>query len=189
LRVAKGKGKRVILVSVLLVIVTSGVLYLDFKTNQIMKQNSGEIVEVLTPQDIERPEKALAQEVTNEPAGFIVQAEGSNISDYDSNLSSGQDISPASPTQKPALETSSSKGDSAENNTVNIATEDATLIEKAKAYKLASSKLSVKEINALIQWSQGGFTETEKESAKSLFYSRFTEEEQQWILGLFKKYN
>lgn len=79
-------------------------------------------------------------------------------------------------------------GQEAKAQEVKVDAEAATLAEKAKAYKLASSKLSAKEINALIQWSQGGFIQEEKESAKSLFYSRFTAEEQQWILGLFRKY-
>ena len=53
---------------------------------------------------------------------------------------------------------------------------------------LAMSRLSASQISRLIDISAGGFTPTEKQEAKEMFYSNFTDAEQDWILGIYEKY-
>jgi protein-tyrosine phosphatase len=60
--------------------------------------------------------------------------------------------------------------------------------DKAKAMDLALSKLSVDQVNQLIQMAAGGFNPEEKQIAKDMFYSNFTPDEQAWILEMYAKY-
>lgn len=60
--------------------------------------------------------------------------------------------------------------------------------DKAKALELAISKLTVEQINRLIELAAGGFEPEEKLEAKEMFYNNFTEEEQTWILDMYVKY-
>lgn len=189
MRGVNGKRKWVLLLAAVCLVLVAGVVYVDLKTDQMMGLASGEIIEVLEPHVIDIPEETEPEKVTEVTDLSEYDTEGVTPSDGQAVSSGDQTKLPAAAPQKPASESSSNGTNQVPENTTDISAEEATLIEKAQAYKLASSKLSAKEINALIQWSQGGFSEKEKESAKSLFYSRFSEEEQQWILGLFKKYN
>jgi len=189
LRGANDKKKWVLLLAAVCLVLVAGVVYVDYKTDQMMGLASGEIIEVLEPHVIEIPVETESEKVAEVTDLTENDTEGATPSDGEAVSSDNQTKLPAAAPQKPAPESSNNVTEQATENTTDISAEEATLFEKAQAYKLASSKLSAKEINALIQWSQDGFNETEKESAKSLFYSRFSEEEQQWILGLFKKYN
>lgn len=60
--------------------------------------------------------------------------------------------------------------------------------DKKVALDLAMSRLSGSQISRLIDISSGGFTPTEKQEAKEMFYSNFTAAEQDWILGIYEKY-
>ncbi len=60
--------------------------------------------------------------------------------------------------------------------------------DKSEALKLAMSKLTALQISRLIEISSGGFTASEKQEAKDMFYSNFTSEEQNWILGVYQRY-
>lgn len=186
---ANGKKKWAVIVASLSLVIFAGVLYVDYKTDQLMDLASGEIIEVLEPHIIDIPVETVSEKATEMPDLSEHDIEGLTPSDGQELSSAEQEKIPAKSPPISASTPSNSETELASENAADISTEEATLFEKAQAYKLASSKLSAKEINALMQWSQDGFTETEKESAKSLFYSRFSEEEQQWILGLFKKYN
>ena len=185
MRVAKLKKTLILLTASLLITIIVTVIYLDYKTDQLMTLASGEIVEVLEPQAVELPKLDEA----NEAASPQSEATGTSGTTEPETQAASRPEQNVSQTASPTKQSANTVDKNPSNTVTTVETKDATLLEKAKAYKLASSKLSAKEINALMQWSQGGLTETEKESAKSLFYSRFSEEEQQWILGLFKKYN
>jgi len=185
MRVAKSKKNWMLLTASLLITIIVTVIYLDYKTDQMMTLASGKIVEALAPQTALLPKVDEATEAVS-PQSEAAGASGTTQSDTQAASRPEQNISQ---TVSPVKQSANTEIKNPSSTVTMVETKDATLLEKAKAYKLASSKLSEKEINALMQWSQGGLTETEKESAKSLFYSRFSEEEQQWILGLFKKYN
>ena len=60
--------------------------------------------------------------------------------------------------------------------------------DKSEALKLAMSKLTALQISRLIEISSGGFTASERQEAKDMFYSNFTNEEQNWILGVYQRY-
>lgn len=60
--------------------------------------------------------------------------------------------------------------------------------DKAQALELAISKLTVDQINRLIELAAGGFEPEEKAEAKEMFYNNFTPEEQEWILEMYVKY-
>lgn len=60
--------------------------------------------------------------------------------------------------------------------------------DKAKAMALALSRLTASQISRLITISKDGFIAEERKEAKEMFYSNFTEAEQEWILGLYSKY-
>lgn len=60
--------------------------------------------------------------------------------------------------------------------------------DKKIALDLAMSRLSGSQISRLIDISADGFTPTEKQEAKEMFYSNFTDAEQDWILGIYEKY-
>lgn len=178
-----------------LLLIIAGVKFLDYKTNQMLALASPDIVGILETETDPIAETGQPDlEIDNE-SDSVTGDEEEPESDTSPPVKAPVTGSPATseaggtPIQSAPA---SSKADIKEQDPVaqevTVDTQAATLAEKAKAYKLASSKLSAKEINALIQWSQGGFTQEERESAKALFYSRFTAEEQQWILGLFRKY-
>ena len=135
-----------------------------------------------------RPYVGVPSPSANAPVGESAHAE--NIKPGTTNYEGTAAKTPQSPvkTEDSPVPEKAVTAEPAETEVVSVNPEAATLSEKAKAYKLASSKLSAGEISSLIKWSQGGFTQEEKEKAKALFYSRFTAEEQQWILGLFRKY-
>jgi len=60
--------------------------------------------------------------------------------------------------------------------------------DKKIAMDLALSRLTAHQISRLIDISSGGFSPEEKKEAKEMFYSNFTAEEQEWILGIYTKY-
>lgn len=60
--------------------------------------------------------------------------------------------------------------------------------DKAKALDLALSKLTVDQVNSLIDMAAGGFDPEERQIAKAMFYSNFTAEEQTWILEMYAQY-
>lgn len=187
-----------------ILLIIAAILFLNYKTDQMMALASPELVGILeSEQDVIVVSDATGLEPENESqieAGVTAQGTGTSPSAPKAPVNVGGNISQQTSKAGGTAASSGSSGSGtvvqtgdgqtqeAKTQEVKVDAEAATLAEKAKAYKLASSKLSAKEINALIQWSQGGFTQEEKESAKSLFYSRFTAEEQQWILGLFRKY-
>lgn len=205
MRDVKGRRPWLAAFAAAILLIIAGVLYLNYMTDQMMALASPELVDILeSKEDVivvsEAPEAELENESQTE-AGVTAQGtEASPRANAPENggASEGPKAggAAASGTSEPSgtavqagnAGAQDTAGQEAKAQEVKVDAEAATLAEKAKAYKLASSKLSAKEINALIQWSQGGFTQEEKESAKSLFYSRFTAEEQQWILGLFRKY-
>ncbi len=67
-------------------------------------------------------------------------------------------------------------------------TENSFTSDKAKAMALATKKLTAAQIIDLMDMAEGGFTKVEKAKAKEMFYSNFTEEEQTWILDVYKKH-
>ena len=190
-------------------IIFAGVRYFDYKTNQLMAQASPGVVrmlEVESASDSERVSGDAAGETRTEAESESLEGVGlpspsaeaavresertGNVKPASSSSESTADMMSQSPVKAEdrAVAEKAVTPEPAQTEAVSVNPEAASLSEKAKAYKLAASKLSAGEINSLIQWSQGGFTQDEKEKAKALFYSRFTAEEQQWILGLFKKY-
>jgi len=185
MRVVKSKKTWMLLTASILITIIVTVIYLDYKTDQMMTLASSKIVEVLAPQAALLPKVDEATEAAS-PQSEATGASGITQSDTQAASRPERNVSQ---TASPVKQSANTEDKNPSNTVIVVETKDVTLLEKAKAYKLASSKLSAKEINALMQWSQGGLTETEKESAKSLFYSRFSVEEQQWILGLFNKYN
>ncbi|MCH4890315.1 hypothetical protein EZV73_22220 [Acidaminobacter sp. JC074] len=60
--------------------------------------------------------------------------------------------------------------------------------DKKVAMDLAMSRLSASQISRLIDLAEGGFSPDEKAEAKEMFYSNFTNEEQEWILDIYVKY-
>jgi len=140
------------------------------------------------PENVSRTKVGMMGQGTEISPSAQAPANGGGSVSQEAAKTGGTQASSASDRSESAVQTGEGQPQGENTQEVTVDAEAATLAEKAKAYKLASSKLSAKEINALIQWSQGGFTQEEKESAKSLFYSRFTADEQQWILRLFRKY-
>lgn len=205
----KGRKPWLLAVFVAGLIIFAGVRYFDYKTNQLMAEASPGVVTMLemesasdserAPGEAEEEERTAADNETLALAGVPSPAENApvgeseiagNIKPSTSNNEGTTAKTPQSPvkTEESPVPEKAVIPEPAETEAVSVNPEAATLSEKAKAYKLASSKLSAGEISSLIKWSQGGFTQEEKEKAKALFYSRFTAEEQQWILGLFRKY-
>ena len=180
MRKDKKKMTRIVLAAGLfaLLLVSAGGLYVNHKANQLLTAAAGDLVALLEP--VEAQPEMNGSEILPSEAPTDQESEAAAPSQNGSggfNQTSGSSDSD--------IKKASSKDPQ---TVVAINTEAITLAEKAKAYKLATSKLSASEMNQLLQQSKGGFTETERESAKSLFYSRFTPEEQAYILQLFKKY-
>lgn len=196
MRGVKGMRQGLLVAAAVILVIFAGVRYFDYKTNQLMAKALPGVVTMLETESepgSERAQEEAEGEALTESEGETL--EGGEAPSPPENTPEGEvKASGAVKTQSP-VQTKDSveavKADASEQTqteAISVDPEAATLTEKAKAYKLASSKLTAGEINSLIKWSQGGFTQDEKEKAKALFYSRFTAEEQQWILGLFRKY-
>ncbi len=71
---------------------------------------------------------------------------------------------------------------------VEIYTEEDFERDKKIALDLAMSRLTTSQLSRLIDLSDEGFTSEEKVEAKDMFYSNFSQAEQDWILGIYDKY-
>lgn len=194
------KDKRIVTIAIMAALVTIGgigFLMLQQKADQMLKELSPEIVEMLedssqasaaspdTNLDESQTEGAFEEGENSES----VQVTDQRKSTTGKSTSSAQ-TSTGTTTKKPAVSADQSDAqEEAESASEAVSSDGLTLSEKSKAYTLATSKLSSAEIKNLMQWSKGGFTAEEKAQAKALFYSRFTAEEQRWILSLLSKYN
>lgn len=194
------RDKRVVILAIMAASVTIGgigFLMLQQKADKMLKELSPEIVEMLeggnqataispdTNLDEGQTEGAPEEGENSES----VQVTDQRTSPTGKSTSSAQ-TSTGTTTKKPAVSADQADAqEEAESASEAASSDGLTLSEKSKAYTLATSKLSSAEIKNLMQWSKGGFTPEEKAQAKALFYSRFTAEEQRWILSLLSKYN
>jgi len=194
------RDKRIVTIAIMAALVTIGgigFLMLQQKADQMLKELSPEIVEMLedgNQASAASPDTNLDESLTEGAFEVGENSESVQVTDQRKSTTgkstSSAQTSTGTTTKKPAVSADQSDAqEEAESASEAVSSDGLTLSEKSKAYTLATSKLSSAEIKNLMQWSKGGFTPEEKAQAKALFYSRFTAEEQRWILSLLSKYN
>jgi hypothetical protein len=166
--------------------VLAGTYVFEKMTDRMLAQFSTDMILALAPEhEIVISKESLVDSETETP---------------EDHLNAEMPADPLKPVVKPKVQSTTDSNQPETPDTVPLSTDTAvvqvkvdpaefTLAEKAKAYTLAAKRLSPAEMNNLLQWSQGGFTITEKQQAQALFNQNFTPDEQAWILDMFRKYN
>jgi len=193
------RDKRIIIIALIAVAVTIGgigILMIQQRADQVLKELSLEIVEMLEGGDQQSADQTDTNPDGGQPEGALEENKHSEIlQDSEQRTSTSENLKSVSKNSTVTTTKKSTNSDDPSSEQQNTdsskaaAADGLTLSDKSKAYTLATSKLSSTEIKNLMQWSKGGFTAEEKAQAKALFYSRFTAEEQRWILSLLSKYN